>query len=562
MRTFTKSIAALAAGTLIAAAAVALAAPASAVDASPDLPGDVLWFNTVGPLAGQTPATQILTGANATNRPWATLTTANPCPAGSTSMAQYIRIPGAPGVPEIDWTQVQMGANATLKDADGRFYTTTTSQADRLNKAEVQAYQAAHPGTNTYPFISVCQNGPAITGNFRTLVDITTTTPADITSYTWTIHSAPITVAAVPTTTTVSASATSVNEGTPVNLTATLAPAGATGSVTFLNGATSLGSAALSGGTATLNGVVLPVGVASVTASYAGAPGFNASVSAPLSVTVIDVPDVATTTTLVVTPTLGTVGAANGLPLAGATTAFAASVTSATPLTGTCEFFSGATSLGTVPVTAGVVPAFSTNNIGAGAQTFTASCGGAGFVSSTSAPVALTFLNAGAPATPDDQTVIVTIPAGSIVITTPYTPAAPLDLGNAVFDSATSTYHAAAAFNGIVITDTRAGNLGFNASVVSSAFTNGSGGTFSGGYSGLTGLAADAIAGNLLNPADVTVSNHAPLTDGLDVPKVFATYPAGHALGSVGLHGTFGIAGVPTSVPAGTYTSTVTFTAV
>ena len=157
---------------------------------------------------------------------------------------------------------------------------------------------------------------------------------------------------------------------------------------------------------------------------------------------------------------------------------------------------------------------------------------------------------------------IVTIPAGSIVHhDPPYTSASPLDLGEATFDPATSTYHAAAAFNNIVITDTRAGNLGFNASVVSSAFSNGSGGTFSGAYSGLTGLVADQVSGNLLNAADVTVTNDAPNTDGLDVAKVFATYPAGHALGSVGLHGTFGIADVPTSVTPGTYTTTVTFTA-
>ena len=48
-----------------------------------------------------------------------------------------------------------------------------------------------------------------------------------------------------------------------------------------------------------------------------GSPASNASVSGPLAVTVIDVPDVATSTSLVVTPTLGTVGAANGLRARG-----------------------------------------------------------------------------------------------------------------------------------------------------------------------------------------------------------------------------------------------------
>ncbi|WP_421742194.1 Ig-like domain repeat protein [Cellulomonas sp.] len=558
MRTLKRSIAVLAAGTLVAAAAVALAAPASAVDEAPQLTGDVLWFSAVGPLAGQTPSTQILSGSNAANRPWATLTTTNACPAESTAMVQYIRVPQA-GVPENDWTQVQMGAQATLKDADGRFYTTTTAQADRLGKSEVITYQLANPGTNSYPFLAVCKNGPLTVGHFRTMVAISGT---DTASLAWTVASPVITAPVTATTTTLAPSATTVDEGTPIDLVATVAPAAASGSVEFFNGATSLGTAALTGGTATLTGVSLPVGTASVTASYPGASGFGASASAPVSITVNDVPDVVTSTALVVTPTLGTVGAANGLPLAGAPTVLAATVTSSTPFTGTCELFAGTTSLGSVAVTGGVVPTFSTNNVGAGAQSFTATCTGAGFVSSTSAPVALTFLNAGAPSDPDLQTVVVTIPAGSIIITTPYTPAAPLDLGEATFDAATSTYNAQAPFNNIVITDTRAGNLGFNASVVSSAFTNGTGGTFSGGLSGLTGLDAVQVGGNLLDADDVTLTNHAPALDGLDVPKVFATYPSGLGLGSVLINGSFGIAQVPTSVPAGLYTATVTFTAV
>ncbi|WP_081681075.1 Ig-like domain repeat protein [Cellulomonas sp. URHD0024] len=260
-----KTIAAVVAGTLVAAAAVALAGPASAVDESPDLPGDVLWFNTAGPLASQTPATQIFSGSDATNRPWITLTTENPCPAGTTSMAQYIRVPGAAGVPEIEWTQVQMGGNATLKDADGRFYTTATSQADRLNKSEVIAYQVAHPGTNHYPFLSVCQNGPAVVGNFRTMVDISGNS---LTTLAWTIHSKVIAggtgPVAVATTTTLAATPSGVD----LVLTATVAPAAAAGTVTFKEGATVLGSAPVSGGTASHTVTAPATGNHTYTASF------------------------------------------------------------------------------------------------------------------------------------------------------------------------------------------------------------------------------------------------------------------------------------------------------
>ncbi|NTW42726.1 MAG: hypothetical protein HGA44_23145, partial [Cellulomonadaceae bacterium] len=56
----TKSLAMLASGALLAAAAlVAVAGPASASDEGTLLPGGVYWFNTVGPLASQTPANQI-----------------------------------------------------------------------------------------------------------------------------------------------------------------------------------------------------------------------------------------------------------------------------------------------------------------------------------------------------------------------------------------------------------------------------------------------------------------------------------------------------------------------
>ncbi|HMO11130.1 MAG TPA: hypothetical protein PKB06_06435, partial [Actinotalea sp.] len=61
-----KSIASVMTGAVIAGAAlVAAAGPAFANDEDPLLPGGIYWFNTVGPLADQTPATQITSGSNA-----------------------------------------------------------------------------------------------------------------------------------------------------------------------------------------------------------------------------------------------------------------------------------------------------------------------------------------------------------------------------------------------------------------------------------------------------------------------------------------------------------------
>ena len=67
-----------------------------------------------------------------------------------------------------------------------------------------------------------------------------------------------------------------------------------------------------------------------------------------------------------------------------------------------------------------------------------------------------------------------------------------------------------------------------------------------------------------LQATDVTLVNHAPMTDGLDVAKKFAIYHpggAGPTLGAVVLDGTLSIAGIPSSVTPGDYTGTLVFTA-
>src|SRR5437899_748758 len=78
----------------------------------------------------------------------------------------------------------------------------------------------------------------------------------------------------------------------PITLTATVAVvapgAGAPdGSVTFLDGSTTLGSAALSGGVAIFTTTALPVGTRAITAVYGGGLDFQASQSLGRSQTVL-----------------------------------------------------------------------------------------------------------------------------------------------------------------------------------------------------------------------------------------------------------------------------------
>ncbi|WP_024287402.1 Ig-like domain repeat protein [Cellulomonas sp. KRMCY2] len=552
----------LATSVVMGAALVAVAGPAAANDEGTELPGAIYWFDNFNPLALQSAATQISSGANAqtggplaNGRPWATLTTENACPAGTTNMQSIIRIPQV-GVAENNWVQVPVGATAVAQDADGRFYTTTANQADRLSKSEVTSYNLANGGTGTYPFISVCRDiAGASLGYFRTAITISGTTAADLT---WSIP-----LSALPqeaSTTTLAASAPTIEFGSSVDLTATVTPSAATGSVEFFAGATSLGTAVVASGVATLSTSALPVGTSSVTAQYLG--GSNAaSTSAAVSIEVTPVAARSTVTTLAVTPLTGD---------ANSTVTFTSTVTASIGApNGTVTFKDGAAVLGSVIVAGGVVPSFSTNVLGAGVHSLVAEFVGTGpYSASSSAAVEATYTQAGA--VPDEQTVTVDIPVGTITITTPYTPAAPLALGIATLDPADSTFSASKPFNEIVITDSRAGNLGFTASVISGDFKKSPTAAvegvdkFGGLYAGLTGLTAVQLPGNALLATNVSVSDHVPFVDGLGTKKPFASYPAGAAYpnGSVRLDGTFGVDQIPSSVQPGLYTATVTFTAV
>ena len=93
--------------------------------------------------------------------------------------------------------------------------------------------------------------------------------------------------APVATTTTLSALATSVDEQQKVTLTATVQGSAPTGTVTFLNGATSLGMAPISGNSASLTTSFASAGSVSLTASYGGDANNLASSSSPIAVTIV-----------------------------------------------------------------------------------------------------------------------------------------------------------------------------------------------------------------------------------------------------------------------------------
>ncbi|MGV8832255.1 MAG: Ig-like domain repeat protein [Devosia sp.] len=184
--------------------------------------------------------------------------------------------------------------------------------------------------------------------------------------------------ALIATTTTLSSSANPSVLGASVTFTATVTDAmwmmSATGTVTFKDGATTLGTGTLNGASqASFSTSALTIGSHAITATYGGDFVFNPSTSSILTQDVTTKP---TTTSLVssINPSL-----------VGAAITFTATVTGATTPTGMVTFKDGATTLGTDTLDGAGQASFSTSALTIGSHDITAVYGGdAVFSTSTS----------------------------------------------------------------------------------------------------------------------------------------------------------------------------------
>lgn len=145
-------------------------------------------------------------------------------------------------------------------------------------------------------------------------------------------------VVRTPTTTTLTATPSPAVYGSPVTLTATVAPGTATGSVQFFIGSTSLGSANVASGQAQLAVSNLPTGSNSLTAVYSGDPSYAGSTSAPAT----EVVTISTTTTFYSTQNPTT----PNIPISMIATVTPAGGNGTAP-TGTVQLLDGTTVLGT-----------------------------------------------------------------------------------------------------------------------------------------------------------------------------------------------------------------------
>ena len=184
----------------------------------------------------------------------------------------------------------------------------------------------------------------------------------------------PVTVTAAaasaePTTTTLIATPNPVTAGQALSLTANVKSAGSTtptGSVTFLNGSSSLGTVALNNsGATTLVSTSLPVGTYNLTAQYAGAGSFQSSTSSAVSLTVNASSAQSTATVLKVTPNPVTSG--QMLTLTAAVTGSGGPVPA-----GTVSFLNGSTLLGAATLNSSDTAALSVNSLAPGTYSLTA----------------------------------------------------------------------------------------------------------------------------------------------------------------------------------------------
>jgi hypothetical protein len=195
-----------------------------------------------------------------------------------------------------------------------------------------------------------------------------------------------------------SASPSSSTYGGQVVFTATLSPTlaqcvNATGTVTFYNDGTSLGTAALSNGVATLNVTSLPIGTAIITASYSGDANFAAATASSINVTISTQAPITTTLSLSASPSSSTYGGQVVL-----TATLNPSVMQGLSATGTVSFFIGGTNLGAAPLSNGAAT-LDVASLPSGTNSITASYSGdANFAGATSSGLNVTV---SAPIAPD-----------------------------------------------------------------------------------------------------------------------------------------------------------------
>jgi hypothetical protein len=625
------AVTAAASGSLV----VGLAGTASAAGNPPWEPvggpdvGSLSFYNSTG---------QQITGGNLTDSPIAAYVQGSTALHSGDTTATLFGILPVNGVPVGQWTGDGLGGSTypnhaapgslgtsalplvsnpsdlTLAEAVSDFPNNDTSTTDgysglyvlRLFTSSSTSGQSTNYDAVDIQLNNVTTSGGNVTGGTWSVVYPALTPISTTTTLTTTVGGSPV---------------TSIVGGTSVTLNATVSAGAGTpsGTVQFEVGGLAVGSPqTLSGGTASLPTSSLPVGSPdALSAVYTPATpsgfvlGYGTSTGNAL-LNVTPAPSAATATALSANPTSS---AADSLVTLTADVTNATSHAALNAGDGQVVFYddgtdttgdvsASSTVLGTVTLVAGGVATLSYSSFSVGDHNLVAAFQPAnsavynGSLSSANSVGPVLYTASAPTTTPDPQTVTVGIPAGSLVISTPYGPANPFSLGEAALDSNGSEFSASGAFGtpltdaadpttglatagGVLITDTRAGDTGWTASAVVTNFA-GPNGTINGQNLEFTGVTPSYLGGNALQSPDVTTQDvtspaesTVPYASGASgnnglagIPHAFAFAGAAATShggttsqtdGSVWINGELKLV-APTSTPAGTYTATLTFT--
>src|SRR5438094_624640 len=242
--------------------------------------------------------------------------------------------------------------------------------ANTIGTASVVTCNCASRGTATLPLSTLGAGTHTITAVYGGDVTFTGSTSSAITQ---------TVLPKTATTTTLNSSLNPSYVGQSVTFTAAVSPSGASGTVTFYDGTTILGTGSLnSSGQVTFSTSTFAAGPHTITASYNGNTNFAASSSTALTQTVNKF---STSTALTLSPNTSTFGQSVTITAAVTSTAGVPS--------GTVTFYDGATAFGTGSLNGSGQATLSISSLAAGSHSITASYGGNRNYTSTP-PAALT----------------------------------------------------------------------------------------------------------------------------------------------------------------------------
>jgi len=542
------------------AGAVVLGAAGIATAAPPPYPNDP---SSVATLALYDASGNPITHGSITDTPFAAYAQASGAVrAGDTKATLYAYTPVF-GLPAGSWSGAAISASTSYPipgapaPANASLPTAAVSNLDQTLGSYISGAASAGAYAGFYQLrLKTSAPGLGVAPGWASL-DI------QVTGSSWdVVNPAPSSTA---TTTTLTATPVgSAAVGSSVTLNAAITPATAPGTVQFKDGASNIGAAVpVVAGAATTSTSALATGSHSLTAVFTPTnPPANPTQYAGSTSPVVTYGITAAPTSVALAVNTGT-----GFGLSPVT--FTATVTPG-GAQGTVSFTDNGNPIGTAPTGSGT-SLLTTSALATGSHSVVATfnpANPAAFASSASAASA--FSLAASPYTNQGQTyaqnVQAEIDAGTLFLSTPYTPSNPIDLGHLTLDADGSQFSTSQTISGIRVTDTRAGDLPWTVSAAASDLTNGPN-SINGQNLGLTGVTPVQTAGNApaaatviatQNPTTALVAAGAAGTLGLagGPHQVLTT---AHGAGSIQFDGTLTLH-APTSTPAGTYAGTLTFT--